>query len=232
MAPSALVLLHAVSDGVIALSLLAIPVALLYINKRRGESSPGETALVTLFALFIFAVGLAHLAALLGIWVPSSGLEGLLKAAAALLALTTAIVIWKLAPRLRASLARPATGRGRRPFAHLRRAESIAASARGARRGAHQGIGGGASSASRSRCAARRSPCSARTRICALPGRIIRRPASRRRRLAGKTDAEVLPGRSRQDHHGGQAKDHGHRRRRSSSRPISSCSAGSAPSIS
>jgi len=100
MAPSALVLLHAVSDGVIALSLLAIPVALLYINKRRGESNPGEKAMVTLFALFIFAVGLAHLAALVGLWVPSSGLEGLVKAAAALLALTTAIVIWKLAPQL------------------------------------------------------------------------------------------------------------------------------------
>jgi two-component sensor histidine kinase len=100
MAPSAVVLLHAVSDGVIALSLLAIPVALLYINKRRGESNPGEKAMVTLFALFIFAVGLAHLAALVGLWVPSSGLEGLVKAAAALLALTTAIVIWKLAPQL------------------------------------------------------------------------------------------------------------------------------------
>ena len=84
----------------IALSLLTIPVALLYINKRRGESNPGEKAMVTLFALFIFAVGLAHLAALVGLWVPSSGLEGLVKAAAALLALTTAIVIWKLAPQL------------------------------------------------------------------------------------------------------------------------------------
>ena len=97
---SALVLLHAVSDGVIALSLLAIPVALLYINKRRGDHDRAERALVTLFALFIFAVGLAHLAALVGLWVPSVGLEGLVKAAAALLALTTAIVVWKLAPQL------------------------------------------------------------------------------------------------------------------------------------
>jgi PAS domain S-box-containing protein len=100
MGPSGLVLLHAVSDGVIAISLLTIPAALLYIHKRRGESNPGETALVTLFALFIFAVGLAHLASLVGLWVPGGGLEGLLKAAAALLALTTAIVIWKLAPQI------------------------------------------------------------------------------------------------------------------------------------
>jgi two-component sensor histidine kinase len=100
LGPSGLVLLHAVSDGVIAISLLIIPAALLYIHKRRGESNPGETALVTLFALFIFAVGLAHLASLVGLWVPDGELEGLVKAAAALLALTTAIVIWKLAPQI------------------------------------------------------------------------------------------------------------------------------------
>jgi two-component sensor histidine kinase/PAS domain-containing protein len=92
-----------VSDGIIALSFLTIPVALLYIHKMRGESSPGESALITLFALFIFAVGLAHLAsffALLVPGVPGRGLEGLLKALGALLALTTAVVIWKLAPQL------------------------------------------------------------------------------------------------------------------------------------
>jgi two-component sensor histidine kinase len=92
-----------VSDGIIALSFLTIPIALLYIHKRRGESSSGETALITLFALFIFAVGLVHLASLLTLWVPGlpgKGLEGLLKALGAVLALTTAVVIWKLAPQL------------------------------------------------------------------------------------------------------------------------------------
>jgi two-component sensor histidine kinase len=98
--PAGLVLLHAVADGVIAASFLIIPAALLYIHKRRGESNRGETALITLFALFILAVGLAHFASLVALWVPTQGIEGLLKAAAALLALTTAIVIWKLAPQL------------------------------------------------------------------------------------------------------------------------------------
>ena len=126
MGPSGLVLLHAVADGVIALSLLSIPVALLYINKKRGESSPGETALVTLFALFIFAVGLAHLAALVGLWVPSGGVEGLLKAVAALLALTTAIVIWRLAPQL---LRLPSRDRLQAEVAaHLRTFEQLKAS--------------------------------------------------------------------------------------------------------
>src|SRR3990172_9132626 len=101
--PSGLVLLHAVSDGVIAASFLIIPAGLLYIYKRRGESSSGETALITLFALFIFAVGLAHLASLFTLLVPGipgRGLEGLFKALGAVLALTTAVVIWKLAPQL------------------------------------------------------------------------------------------------------------------------------------
>jgi PAS domain S-box-containing protein len=126
MSPSGLVWLHAISDGVIAVSLLTIPVALLYINKRRGEGSPGEIALVTLFALFIFAVGLVHLAALVGIWVPNAGVEGLLKAAAALLALTTAIVIWKLAPQL---LRLPSRDRLQAEVsAHLRTFEQLKAS--------------------------------------------------------------------------------------------------------
>jgi two-component sensor histidine kinase len=126
MSLSGLVWLHAISDGVIAVSLLTIPVALLYINKRRGEGSPGEIALVTLFALFIFAVGLVHLAALVGIWVPNAGVEGLLKAAAALLALTTAIVIWKLAPQL---LRLPSRDRLQAEVsAHLRTFEQLKAS--------------------------------------------------------------------------------------------------------
>jgi two-component sensor histidine kinase len=126
MGSSGLVLLHAVADGVIALSLLTIPVALLYINRKRGESSPGETALVTLFALFISAVGLAHLAALVGLWVPSGGVEGLLKAVAALLALTTAIVIWRLAPQL---LRLPSRDRLQAEVAaHLRTFEELKAS--------------------------------------------------------------------------------------------------------
>jgi two-component sensor histidine kinase len=98
--PSGLVLLHAVSDGVIAASFFAIPAALLYVRRQRSDRSPGEAALITLFALFIFAVGLTYFAALIGLWTPTLALEGLLKAVAALLALTAAIVIWKLVPEL------------------------------------------------------------------------------------------------------------------------------------
>jgi PAS domain S-box-containing protein len=101
--PSGLVALHAISDGIIALSFFAIPLALLYIYRRRGETNPGERMLIILFALFIFAVGLAHLAslfALLSPGLPGRGFEGLLKALGALLALTGAVAIWRLAPHL------------------------------------------------------------------------------------------------------------------------------------
>jgi two-component sensor histidine kinase len=92
--------LKAVSDGVIALSLLLIAAALIYLYRRRGEANPRESALSTLFILFIAAIGLTNLTSLVGLWTPFDGAEGVLKALAALLALTTAIVIWKLAPGL------------------------------------------------------------------------------------------------------------------------------------
>jgi PAS domain S-box-containing protein len=101
--PSGIALLHAAADAIIAFFFLTIPIALLYIHKKRGERNPGESALVALFVLFIFVIGLAHLASLFTLLVPGmpgEGLEGLLKALGALLALTTAVVIWKLAPQL------------------------------------------------------------------------------------------------------------------------------------
>ena len=101
--PSGLDLLRAVSDGIIALSFLAIPAALIFIYRRPGEHRPGVTALVALFALFMIVIGLAHLASLLAIWVPGafgSGPELVLKAVGAALALAAAIGLWGLAPRL------------------------------------------------------------------------------------------------------------------------------------
>ena len=98
--PAGLPLLHAVADGAIAAAFLLVPAVLLFLYKRRGESSEREAALVKLFLLFVFAVGLVHFAALLGPGIPSPALEGLLKGAAALLALATAVGLVWLAPHL------------------------------------------------------------------------------------------------------------------------------------
>jgi PAS domain S-box-containing protein len=96
----ALQLLHRVADGVIALTFLLVPATLLYLHKRRGEGSAREAALVKLFLLFILAVGLVHFAAVLSPFMPMRGLEGVLKGAAALLAVASGIGLWWLAPHL------------------------------------------------------------------------------------------------------------------------------------
>lgn len=101
--PSALVVLHAVADGVIAASFLIIPAALLYIYVKRGERRRSETVLLTLVVLLSLTVGFVHLASLLGLWVGAAWFEGLLKAGAALLALATVIVILALTPSLSAA---------------------------------------------------------------------------------------------------------------------------------
>jgi PAS domain S-box-containing protein len=98
--PHALVVTHAVADGAIVLSFLLIAAALFFIYQRRDQHNPREAALLILFSLFILAVGLAHFAELLSLWLPAQGLEALLKAAGALLALTAAIVLWRVAPQI------------------------------------------------------------------------------------------------------------------------------------
>jgi len=95
-----LALLNAIADGVIAISFFAIPAALIFVQRRRSDRSAGEMALMTLFVLFLFVVGLAHLTAMIGVWTPTPGLQAVVKAAGALLALTAAIVTWKLVPQL------------------------------------------------------------------------------------------------------------------------------------
>ena len=68
-----LLVLHAVADGVIAVSLLLIPAALIYLYRQRNYTNPGEAGLVALFIFFILAVGLAHFATLLTTWIPAGG---------------------------------------------------------------------------------------------------------------------------------------------------------------
>jgi PAS domain S-box-containing protein len=97
--PSGLVLTEAVADGVIAPSLLVIAAALFVYLRRQGRNL-SETTVLSLFTLFLVASGLAYLASLLSLWLPVHAVEGVLKAATAIFALITAIVIWRRAPQL------------------------------------------------------------------------------------------------------------------------------------
>jgi two-component sensor histidine kinase len=88
--------LHIASDAVIALSYSSIPVTLLYfVRKRKDLKFPWA---VPCFATFIIACGLTHVMDISTIWYPTYWLSGGIKAATALISLTTAILLVKLLP--------------------------------------------------------------------------------------------------------------------------------------
>ena len=91
-----LVALHAVSDGVTAIAYFSIPAAILvFLSRRPDLDYPG---LAALFATFILACGLTHVADLTTLWWPIYGVEGLMKAVTAMASIMTAAVVWRLIP--------------------------------------------------------------------------------------------------------------------------------------
>lgn len=93
-----LVALHGVSDALIFLAYASIPAALVVLVRKRPEIEHRTT--VVLFAAFILACGLTHLVAVFTLWQPMYGLQGLVKAATAVVSLLTAVAIWPLLPKL------------------------------------------------------------------------------------------------------------------------------------
>ncbi|MBZ0252479.1 MAG: hypothetical protein K8I02_03985, partial [Candidatus Methylomirabilis sp.] len=88
---------HVVSDATIAVSYFSIPAALAYFVGRRRDLA--YRWIFVLFALFIVACGMTHAMGLLVVWKPYYVLDGAVKAATALISLTTAVVLWPLIPR-------------------------------------------------------------------------------------------------------------------------------------
>lgn len=93
-----LVALHAISDGLIFLAYASIPAALVIFVRRRPDLEHRWT--LVLFASFIMACGLTHLVAIVTLWQPAYGLQGLVKLATAIVSVLTAIAIWPLIPKL------------------------------------------------------------------------------------------------------------------------------------
>src|SRR6201982_4302788 len=76
-----LILLHVLSDAVIAASYFSIPVALsIFVSKRRDVDFGW---IFWAFALFITACGFTHALSIITLWVPLYGIEGLRKGHAA-----------------------------------------------------------------------------------------------------------------------------------------------------
>jgi two-component sensor histidine kinase len=88
--------LHVISDGLIALSYLAILAALVPLVRRRTDL-PFRWAYL-LFGIFILACGAMHLLSILTLWHPVYRLEGLIKAVTALASAGTAVVLFRLVP--------------------------------------------------------------------------------------------------------------------------------------
>ena len=88
----ALILLHVVSDGLIALAYLSIPVALALFVKRRKDLV--FSRIFVLFAAFILACAATHLMDIWTLWHPDYLAQGLIKAMTGLVSLATAVVLW------------------------------------------------------------------------------------------------------------------------------------------
>ncbi len=89
--------LHVGSDIIIFLAYSSIPIALLVFLRNRKDIE--YRGLFILFAVFILACGATHALAVVTVWYPVYGIQGVVKAVTALVSLTTAIMIWPIIPK-------------------------------------------------------------------------------------------------------------------------------------
>lgn len=88
--------LYVVSDSVIALSYFTIPLALLYLLKKRPDLQFNWT--FVMFSVFIFACGLTHLVSIVTIWMPAYWVDASIKGITAVASALTAVMLWRLMP--------------------------------------------------------------------------------------------------------------------------------------
>ena len=93
----ALLWLHFISDGLIALAYYSISLALAYFVGSRKDMV--YSWMFKLFGLFIFACGTTHLMAVITLWEPVYWLDGGIKAATASVSVLTAVMLWPLLPQ-------------------------------------------------------------------------------------------------------------------------------------
>ena len=124
--------LHAISDGVIALSYYVIPVTLLYFARRRRDLP--FTWVFVMFGLFILSCGTTHLMDVWTLWYGTYRLAGVIKAITAAASVVTAGLLVRLIPQ---ALALPSPAQLRianesleREIAERRRAETELQAAR------------------------------------------------------------------------------------------------------
>jgi len=90
--------LNVISDLIIALAYYAIPVLLFWFVRKRKDS--GFSWILAAFAAFILASGTTHLLGAWTVWHATYRLDGIVKAATALLSVITALMLLPLLPSL------------------------------------------------------------------------------------------------------------------------------------
>jgi PAS domain S-box-containing protein len=183
--------LHAFADAIIAVSFFLIPAALLFLYYRREDRSRADQALLTLFILFLASAGLAHLASV--VFGPVHGLVAVLKSLSALIALTAAIVIWRLTPEL---VKRPSRDRLQSEIAaHLRTLEELRETRQQLEERVEARTKELAEAKQRFEIALRGSPIMVFTQDRDMRFTWVHNPPSgiNPAFLIGKTDAEILP---------------------------------------
>jgi two-component sensor histidine kinase len=94
---TSLVRLHVISDSMIALAYLTIPVTLIYIARKRKDI-PFDWMLAC-FSIFILACGATHALEVWTLWIPTYWLSGTVKAITAAASVATAMLLVKLVPQ-------------------------------------------------------------------------------------------------------------------------------------
>jgi signal transduction histidine kinase/CheY-like chemotaxis protein len=91
-----LLVLHAGSDLLIALSYYSIPLALIFFIMKRTDVE--FRWMFALFGAFILACGTTHLFKIWTLWNPDYLIDGAIKALTAAISLPTAIILWRVMP--------------------------------------------------------------------------------------------------------------------------------------
>jgi signal transduction histidine kinase len=91
--------LHVISDALIFLSYISIPVTLVYILHIRKDLIFSKV--MALFGAFVLLCGITHLLAVWNVWNGTYWLSGWLKAITAIVSVATAYMLWKLVPTLK-----------------------------------------------------------------------------------------------------------------------------------
>jgi PAS domain S-box-containing protein len=92
-----IVWLHVISDSVITLSYYCIPIALVYLLRKRRDIP--FNWIFWMFGLFILGCGTTHLMEVWTVWHPMYLLSGTIKAITAAVSIATAIVLLQLLPK-------------------------------------------------------------------------------------------------------------------------------------